>query len=62
MNLPISLFLYFGSGLSRCSKERNFADIVLLFSYFLGRLTPYLERLVFRSSTPAQSSVPRTMW
>src|SRR5579859_1079944 len=27
MNLPIILFLYFGSGLSRSSKERNFAGI-----------------------------------
>src|SRR6185295_10962489 len=62
MNLPIILFLYLGSGLSRSSKERNFAGIILLFPYFFGRLTPYFDRLVFRSSTPAQSRVPRTMW
>src|SRR5450432_1056354 len=30
--------------------------------YFFGRLAPYLERLCLRSLTPAQSSVPRTVW
>ena len=27
-----------------------------------GRLTPYLDRLTRRFSTPAASRVPRTMW
>src|SRR5271154_5509071 len=34
-------------------------------SYFcaaFGRLAPYFERACFRFSTPAASSVPRTMW
>src|SRR5450631_1532337 len=30
--------------------------------HFFGRLAPYLERLCLRSATPAQSSVPRTVW
>ena len=30
-------------------------------SYF-GRFAPYFERLCFRSCTPIESSVPRTMW
>src|SRR5262249_28719514 len=30
--------------------------------YFFGRLAPYLERPCLRSPTPAQSSVPRTVW
>src|SRR6185503_14190144 len=42
MNLPIILFLYLGSGLSRSSKERNFAGIVLLF-LFLGALDAVLR-------------------
>src|SRR5262249_5275974 len=42
MNLPIILFLYFGSGLSRSSKERNFAGIVLLGDLFLGPLDAVL--------------------
>src|SRR6202011_3366616 len=30
--------------------------------HFFGRLAPYLERPCLRSPTPAQSSVPRTVW
>src|SRR5690606_26413929 len=30
--------------------------------YFFGLFAPYFERPCFRSATPAQSGVPRTVW
>src|ERR1700730_15337891 len=40
---------------SRCARTANIL-------HFLGRFAPYLERDCLRSPTPAQSSVPRTVW
>ena len=47
-----------GADLGACER-RDMTETLYL---FFGRLAPYFERLWRRSLTPAQSSVPRTVW
>ena len=42
----------------RTALERR----LIVYSPYLGRLAPYLERLLWRPSTPEASKVPRMMW
>ena len=62
MNFASISLLNFGSG--RMVRTGAGLDGTWLhyLAYFFGRLAPYLERPCLRSPTPAQSSVPRTVW
>src|SRR6516225_11451492 len=63
MNFASTRLLYFGSGrMTRTGAWARRDMVVLLADHFFGRLAPYLERPCLRSPTPAQSSVPRTVW
>ena len=62
MNLASISLPNFGSGSTTRVGADVRRDIAFSLRYFFGRLAPYFERPCLRSPTPAQSSVPRTVW